>query len=205
MILGIAVLLAGLGGVAVRQWWHDRPPYGPEALSARATLRIVDQATANAAFKPSGADFAGDGDQIFLGQVAWDRPPRPQKGGSFRIVLLDKRSHLLPGHIAVTSARPDDVFSGSDAAMDIAQERYPWLRGAGTREINGSYWSTGDAVFAGVDASPVTFQIVLRPAREQTPPELAVPTAPAAVEDLLVALICVGPDGQVYWAQRLLH
>nr|BFE72750.1 hypothetical protein GCM10020092_060510 [Actinoplanes digitatis] len=71
MILGIAVLLAGLGGVAVRQWWHDRPPYGPEALSARATLRIVDQATANAAFKPSGADFAA----ATATRYSWVRSP----------------------------------------------------------------------------------------------------------------------------------
>jgi hypothetical protein len=207
LILGVALLLTGIGGDAGWRWWHNRPPYGPEALSARATLQLVDQATANAAFRPFNAVVAtGDDDQIFLGQVSWNRPPHPQKDGSFRIVLLDKRNHLPPGFIAVTSARPDDVSSGSDEALDIAQRRYPWLQGAGTRSINGSYWSSGSAVFVdSVDASPVTFQVVLRPAVEGTPPESMVATAPAAVADLLVALICVGPNGQVYWAQRLLH
>jgi hypothetical protein len=56
-----------------------------------------------------------------------------------------------------------------------------------------------------VRASPVTFQIVLHPARPGTPIEIAVPTAPATVPDLMIALISVGPDGRLYWAQRLLN
>ncbi|WP_426507320.1 hypothetical protein ACPPVO_54105 [Dactylosporangium sp. McL0621] len=149
---------------------------------------------------------AGDGDQIFLGRVTWNRPPDPQKGSSFHIVVLDKRSHLMPSCIAATSARPDKVVAGADGSLDIAEKRYPWLRGIGLRKINGSFSNPGCAVSVrSVDASPVTFQTVLRPARPGTPPEHMVATAPAAVEDLLIALISVGPDGQVYWAQRLLH
>ncbi len=120
--------------------------------------------------------------------------------------MLDKRSHLMPGFIAATSARPDDIASGMDGSLDIAQKRYPWLRGVGTREINGSSWSTGCAItVSSVDASPVTFQTVLHTARPHTPPEQMVATAPAAAQDLLVALISVGASGQVYWAQRLLN
>ncbi|MEV6601724.1 hypothetical protein AB0M36_33450 [Actinoplanes sp. NPDC051346] len=112
----------------------------------------------------------------------------------------------MPGFIGATSARPDAVSSGSDGALDIAQERYPWLRGIGPREINGSFWTAGDALtVSSVDASPVTFVFVLHPERDGTPPGHAVATAPAAVSDLLIALINVGPDGQVYWAQRLLN
>jgi hypothetical protein len=33
--------------------------------------------------------------------------------------------------------------------------------------------------------------------------ELGVATAPVAVSDLLLALVYLGPDGQVYRAQRL--
>ncbi|MEU8265185.1 hypothetical protein AB0C02_31830 [Micromonospora sp. NPDC048999] len=202
----MAILLAGTAGVIGWRWWHNRPPYGPAALSAQATLQLVDQATADAALKPVNTEVAGDGDQIFLGRVTWTRPPNPQKDSSFRIVLLDKRSHLMPGFIAVTSARPDHVGAGSDGSLDLAQKRYPWLQGVGTREINGSFWSSGSAIFVySADASPVTFQTVLHAARPGTPPEQMVATAPAAVEDLLIALISVGPDGQVYWAQRLLH
>jgi hypothetical protein len=123
-----------------------------------------------------------------------------------RIVVLDKRSHLMPSFIAATSARPDDVLAGADGSLDIAEKRYPWLRGIGLRKTNGSFSNPGCALSVGsIDASPVTFQTVLRPARPGTPPEHMVLSAPAAVQDLLIALISVGPDNQVYWAQRLLH
>ncbi|WIM93234.1 hypothetical protein ACTOB_005207 [Actinoplanes oblitus] len=206
LVLSVALLLAGAGGVASWRWWHHRAPYGPEALDAQATLQLVDQATADAALRPSNAEQADAGDQIFLGRVTWSRPSDPQKGGSLRIIVLDKRSHLPPGFIAATSALPDAVSTGSDGALDLAEQRYAWLRGAGTREVNEQSWSSGSAIYVdSVDASPVTFQFVLRSARPGTPPEQMVATGPAEVEDLLVALISVGPDGQVYWAQRLLN
>lgn len=207
LILSVALLLVGAGSVAGWRWWHNRPPFGPEALDARATLQLVDQATADAALKPGNAEFADDdGDQIFLGRVTWTRPPSPQNDASLRIVLLDKRSQLPPGFITATSANPEHVSSGSDGSLDIAQQRYPWLQGVGTREINGAFWNAGSAIYvSSVEASPVTFQTVLHEARPGTPPEQMFATAPAAVQDLLVALICVGPNGQVYWAQRLLN
>ncbi|BCJ48215.1 hypothetical protein GCM10010168_25750 [Actinoplanes ianthinogenes] len=206
LVLGVVILLAGVGGVVGVRWWQSRAPYRPEVLHARATLRIVDQATADAALAPVGAQHAEPGEQIFLGRVTWTPPADAREGDSFRIVLLDKRSHLMPGFIAVTAADPDDVGTGSDGSLDAAAERYPWLRGIGVREINGSFWSAGSAVtVSAVDASPVTFQTVLHRAVEGTPPENEVATGPAAVEDLLVALIGVGPDGQVYWAERLLN
>ena len=202
----MALVLAGAAGVAGLRWWHNRAPYGPEVLNAQATLRLVDQATADAALAPVDADKAGEGDQIVLGRVSWSPPRHPRRGDSLRIVLLDKRSHLLPGFIAATSARPQEVSTGMDSALDVAQKRNPWLRGAGTQQIGGSYWAAGSAIFVeSVDASPVTFQTVFRAVRPETPPTHRVVTAPVAVEDLLVALIGVGPEGQVYWAHRLLN
>lgn len=206
LIIGVVMLLVAAGGIVGWRWWHSRAPYGPEVLGATATLRLVDQATADAAMSPADAEQAADGDQILLGRVAWVRPPGITAGGSFRVVVLDKRSRRMPGFISVTSARPHDVGTGADGALDAAEKRYPWLRGIGTRETDGSFWTAGTAVtVSSVDASPVTFVIVLHPARPETPPERVVAAAPAAVGDLLVALINVGSDGQVYWAQRLLN
>ncbi|MEQ4306201.1 hypothetical protein ABNF97_33275 [Plantactinospora sp. B6F1] len=206
LVIGVVVLLVGVGGLAGWRWWRSLPPYGPEVLAATATLNLVDQATADAAFSPSNVEQAGDGDQIFLGRAVWERPPDPQVDGSFRIVVVDKRTRRMPGFITVTSARPDDVGAGSDDALDRAEERYPWLQGIGTRKVNGGFLTAGSAVtVSSVDASPVTFAFVLHPQRPGTPLERAVASAPAAVSDLLVALISVGPDGQVYWAHRLLN
>src|SRR5690349_12992836 len=193
LIIGVVLLLVAAGGVVGRRWWHNRAPYGPAALGATATLRLVDQATADAAMRPVNAEHAAEGDQILLGRVSWVRPPTAEAGGSFRIVVLDKRTHRMPGFISVTSARPGDVGAGSDGALDVAEKRYPWLRGIGSREIDGSFWTAGDAItVSSVEASPVTFVIVLHPERPGTPSERAAAAAPAAVGDLLVALINVG-------------
>jgi hypothetical protein len=201
----VVVVLLVAGGAAGWRWWHHRAPYGPEALDATATLLLVDQATADAAMAPGTAEHAGAGDQIFLGRVTWARPAGARAGGSFRVVVLDKRSHRTPGVISVSSPRPDEVNVGSDDSLDVAEDRYSWLRGIGGREVNGSVWSGGTSIMASPAATPVSFVFVLHPARPETPPELVVATAPAAVADLLVALVNVGPSGQVHWAQRLLN
>ena len=206
LICGLAVLLVGVAGVAGRRWWDGRTPYGPEALTARATLAFVDHATAAAALKPVTVGPAAAGGLTVLGQVSWDRPPVAKPGASFRIVVLDKRSHLLPGWFAVTSARPDDVSSGLDGSLEIARKRYPWLQGAGTPDGGEPSWSAGSVIFVeSPDAAPVTFSTVLPPPDRDTPPQHRVASAPAEVDDLLVGLISVGPRGQVYWAQRLLN
>jgi hypothetical protein len=204
LVIGIVLLLLAGSGIAGWRWWHNRPPYGPEALAATASLRLVDQATADAAFSPQAMQQAGAGDQIFLGSVAWSRPPRADV--TFRIVVLDKRTRLMPGFINATSARPDGIVNGSDESLDRAERRYPWLQGIGAREVNGQFWTAGIAItVSSVEASPVTLAVVLSRQISGSPPHLAVASAPAAVGDLLVALISVGPDGQVYWAQRLLN
>jgi hypothetical protein len=205
LIIGLVILLIAAGGIVGWRWWHNRPPYGPQVLGATATLRLVDQTTADAAFDPITMEHASDNDQIFLGQVAWTPPPHPQPGGSLRIVVLDKRTHLMPGYINVTSARPRGAVAGSDGSLDLAEKRHPWLQGIGSRKVNGGFSNPGCAVTASVDASPVTIAIVLHPPRPGTRPEQAVATAPTAVSDLTVALLNVGPDYQAYWAPRLLN
>jgi len=205
LILGTVLLLVTVGSVQGWRWWHNRPPFGPEVLAAQATLQLVDQATADAALAPGNAIFGEDDDRIFLGRVTWTRPPRTKVNSTLRIVILDKRSHLTPGFIALKSERQDEVGSGWDGSLDAATERYSWLHGFDTRQPDGSYGGASTFITSSLDASPVTFQTVLRPARPGTPPSLAVATAPAEISDLMIVLISVGPDGQVYWAHRLLN
>ncbi|MFD1370449.1 hypothetical protein [Actinoplanes sichuanensis] len=200
LILGVVVLLAGIAAVAGWRWWQGRAPYGPEALRASATLRLVDQATADAALEPAGAEIpTGDDDQILLGTVSWTAPQSPQ-GTSLRIVLLDKRRHLLPGFLTAKAPDPQSIGTGMDGSLDLAQQRYDWLAATATSENAGSMITVSST-----QASPVTFQTVLHPARPDTPPEHRVATAPVTTDDMLVALICVGADGRVHWAQRLLN
>lgn len=147
----------------------------------------------------------GDGDQIFLGRATWTRPPRATADSTLRIVVVDKRSRLTPGWFALKSDRQDEVGSGWDGSLDAATERYSWLHGFDSRQPDGSRGGAATFITSSLDASPVTFQTVLRPARPGTSPGLTVATAPGEVTDLMIVLISVGPDGQVHWAQRLLN
>jgi hypothetical protein len=205
LLLGTVLLLVAGGSVAGWRWWHNRPSFGPEALAAQATLQLVDQATADVALAPGNAIFGEEDDQIFLGRVTWTPPARSKVDSTLRIVILDKRSHLTPGWIAVKSDRQDEVGSGWDGSLDAAAERYSWLHDFDTRQLDGSYGGASTFITSSLDASPVTFQTVLRPARPGTPPGSAIATAPAAVGDLMIVLISVGPDGEVHWAHRQLN
>ena len=200
----MAVLVVVVG--ATVWWWHQRSPYGPEVLNATATLRLVNQTTADAAFGGQQLELPDEGDQVFLGQVSWTPPPQTKPGAMLMIVVLDQRTHLMPGFISVTSDQPDRVGTGYDGVLHTVQQRYPWLYGVGGKEIDGGFYTSGNAItVSSVDATPATFSIVLHPTRPETPPEFAVASAPAAVDDLMVALISVGPTRQVYWADRLLN
>ncbi|WFE30382.1 hypothetical protein O7623_14860 [Solwaraspora sp. WMMD791] len=203
LVAAVLVAAAGIGGW---RWWYLRSPYGPEVLNATATLRLVDQATADAAFGGQQLEISADGDQVFLGQVVWTPPLQAKPGAMLIIAVIDKRTRTLPGFISATSNRPDEVGTGSDGVLNAVEERYPWLQGVGDRESNGGFYTSGNVVtVTAVDATPVTYSFVLHPARPDNPPEFAVASAPAAVDDLMVALVSIGPDRQIYWAARLLN
>ncbi|MEU4164853.1 hypothetical protein [Actinoplanes sp. NPDC026670] len=198
LVVGVVVLLAGVAVIAGWRWWAGRAPYGPEALRASARLQLVDQATADAALAPENTQATtGDSDQILLGSVTWTVPPAPEDT-TLRIVLADKRRQLLPGFLAVKSSDQPNVFTGMDGSLDRARQRYDWLPGEAS-------WSGGSIITSSVQASPVTFQTVLHAERPETAGGPQVATAPVTTEDMLVALICVGGDGRVHWAQRLLN
>ena len=151
--------------------------------------------------------MAGEiGDQLVLGRVSWRTPPQPQKGGSFLVTVLDKRTHLKAGILTVTSPRPHDVGLGSQGDLQRAADRYPVASGdrrpRGGRHVAGA-GRIGVRVYGGRDTPHVRRHL---PAAHADPPRpwQGVPTAAVALSDLLVVLVNVGPDGQIYWAERLL-
>lgn len=204
-IVVIAALTLGVGGYVTWRWLHFRAPYGPTDLAASATLEMISYPTAVRILGPEvNAPLAEGDDQLVLGRVNWRIPAEPQPGGGFWIVLLDKRTRLKPAAFGVTSPRQTAVGIGGDSVLDAAVRRYSWLDGAGTRQIDDLWWSTGNAIYVdGADASPVTFVALFPAVGEPMSPKHAVATAPVSIPDLLVALICIGADRQVYWAQRL--
>ncbi|WP_236647775.1 MULTISPECIES: hypothetical protein [Micromonospora] len=138
-----------------------------------------------------------------LGRISWQDPPKPLDGGSFAIFLIDKRTHHKPEVIAV-SAPQEAVGLGSAGVDNKIEERYPWLRGAGSLKVRDNEWrdNGGRLGVADENASPLTF-VALFPYLEKPDREPTIATAPVAMSDLLLALVYMGPDGQVYWAQRL--
>ncbi|MET8461553.1 hypothetical protein ABZ422_20095 [Micromonospora zamorensis] len=200
----LAVILAVAAFVGWR-WWHNHPPYGPEALAIKSSLQFVSHEEAQAALgEKVNAPVSNGRDQLVLGRVSWQTPPKPLDGGYFAIFLIDKRTNLKPGNFSASSPLQEAVGLGSAGVENKIAERYSWLQGAGDVREGNSWWSYGSrlAVSDG-NASPLTFvapfPYVEGPLRAAT----HVPTAPVAISNLLLALVYMGPDGQVYWAQRL--
>ncbi|MEW2386038.1 hypothetical protein AB0873_28650 [Micromonospora sp. NPDC047707] len=200
--MAVVAVVAALAGW---RWWHNRPPYGPEALDLRSSLTFVTYQEAQAALGAQvHAPVANDGDQLVLGRVSWQAPPKPLDGGWFAIFLIDKRNDRRPGVFGLSAPRTEALSIGSHGAENRIPERYPWLRGAGDVPVGDGTWR-GSGNRVGVfdeAASPLTF-VARFPHLEAPAQETLVATAPVAMSDLLLALAYLGPDGQVYWAQRL--
>ncbi|WP_238449566.1 hypothetical protein [Micromonospora sp. 4G55] len=200
----LAVILAVVAFVGWR-WWHSRPPYGPEALAIKSSLQSVSHEEAQAALgEKVDAPVSNGRDQLVLGRVSWQTPPKPLDGGYFAIFLIDKRTNLKPGSFCASSPLQEAVGLGSAGVENKIAERYSWLQGAGYVREGNSWWSYGSrlAVSDG-NASPLTFVAPFPHVEGPLRAAVHVPTAPVAISDLLLALVYMGPDGQVYWAQRL--
>ncbi|WP_405089359.1 hypothetical protein OG767_16465 [Micromonospora sp. NBC_01392] len=190
--------------VAGWRWWHQRPPYGPEALHLRSSLEFVSYEQAQAALGSAyQAPVASGGDQLVLGRVSWQTPPASLNGGYFALFLVDKRTDLKPSVFAV-AAPQESVSLGSAGVENRIVDHYPWLRGAGDIRVGEHEWqSVGSRLAIGDSgASPVTF-VALFPHLEGHRREFPIATAPVTLPDLLLALVYLGPDDQVFWAQRL--
>lgn len=199
----MALILAALAVVGWR-WWHNHPPYGPEALAIQSSLSFVDYEEAQRVLgEEAYPPVVYDGDQLVLGRLSWQDPPKPLDGGYFAIFLIDKRTHRKPEIFSV-SAPQEMVSVGSAGADNRIVERYPWLRGAGYAKVGDDEWlSNGHRL--GVyeeEAAPLTF-VAKFPFVAERDPEPMVAAAPISLSDLLLALVYRGPDEQLYWAQRL--
>uniref|UniRef100_UPI0019084FCC hypothetical protein n=1 Tax=Micromonospora coerulea TaxID=47856 RepID=UPI0019084FCC len=176
-----------------------------EALAIKSSLTFVSQEEAQAALGESvPAPVSNGRDQLVLGRVSWRTPPKPLDGGYFAIFLIEKRTNRKAGSFSASSPRQEAIGAGSAGVENKIPERYPWLKGAGDVKEGNTWWSYGSrlAVSDG-DASPLTF---VAPFPYLEGPQRAAAraaTAPVAMSDLLLALVYMGSDGQVYWAQRL--
>ncbi|SNY68168.1 hypothetical protein [Paractinoplanes atraurantiacus] len=197
VVLGI--LLVVVAAVEGARWWTGRAPYSAEELAARADLRLVDEATAEAALSPNIIPELADGQQVFLGRVSWLRPARA--GGALYVMVVHNRSHRPPAILIPKATSSDEIGLGSNGALWDAAERYPWLDGAaGLHDVG-----TDAVAIYSLDPGEATFAAVLLPADVDLGSGIPRATAPARAEDLTVALVQVNEHGRATWAQRLLN
>jgi hypothetical protein len=204
---GLAVVSAAGYGIDV--WEHNRPPFEIADIQPVAVVEPLEVSAENRIhyLQQGGPELVGgEGHMMLRGKVSWKVPagasPDWHEDGWFEIIVLDKRSNLKPPTITAISASGLDVASGGDGVLNRVAERYSWLRGAGDIKLDDNNWrSGGDALSTSPAAGSVTFLAQFPQVPDEERQFLA--SAPIAQSDILVALVFIGPDRQVYWAARL--
>ncbi len=180
----LAVATAGYFGT---RWWHDRPPYQPSAVHAAVTVRFTDQEHADqdlSAYDAVGLQTViGDaGDQMLIGRLTLRRPAAATAKDTYYVVLIDRgRGRDVKGIFTVDG-------NGWDGRLDVLPDRYPWLFALRPEDRGDGFEISPSAVIVAADQTSATFAAVI--------PDRSGITA----NDLLMAIILMGPDGQIYWA-----
>jgi hypothetical protein len=189
---GVVVLLLASGAVAEHQMWVDRMPFGPAALHASVTARLTDDAhytvDATAVGDPRLQRPVRPRDRVLVGHLDYTVPAGTHPRGEFYFVLIDQRSNTDITELDGTSGSGWGGF-GVDALTD----RYPWLSalrltpddlGGLSSDANAIMWEAGTP-------GPRPFVA-------------AVPlNGGVSLDDLMAAVIYIGPNEQIYWAARV--
>lgn len=187
------IVLAALGGVFGYRWIHNRPPYGPSAIHAVATIQLTDGSHVLADVTRLGATgiqpwYGTDGDQLFVGQVNYRIPSNAQGAGRYAIVVIDKAGNQVSPLIWGAGANSGQVIQGWESTLSDAAKRWDWLAPMGARP-------NPTVVFAPTDTvGPITFQGAFHQ-----------DAGTITQSDLMVALVFMGTEGQIYWAERLIN
>ncbi|GAA1736657.1 hypothetical protein [Luedemannella helvata] len=198
----IAAVLVALALVGVALWWWlVRPPYGPDAMAPRAVVEVVTAETERAALNRLGGPAAEavfldaePGRQLLVGQVSWTVPKGASHDGRLAILVIHKPTNAVAPTLFGVGPKPEEVTSGWDGELDEVAQEYDWLSAVATGQAESTLHAPGDALLTHPDTpGPITFVAQLRPDVTQL-----------SADDFLVALVFVGPRGQLYWAERLL-
>lgn len=187
-----AVVLV-LASAAVLGWarWRDHPPYPASAVHAAATIRFTDQtsfATDAASLGVAGlhplVDTVG---RQFVGRLDYRVPAGAEPDTVYTVAVIDKRRNRMADWLA------DADGGGWNGFMSELPERYPWLSAfEAPRTPEGGYGEPGMAVSWRADRpGPSAFAGNFIDGEGLT------------AEDIMVVLVCTGPQNQTYWVSRL--
>lgn len=185
------IVLVALGGFFGYRWMASSAPFGASSLHAKATIQVTDANNVDAAVSQFGAagldPYTGDaGDQLFVGQISYQVPSGASAKDHYAIVVIDKAHTQVAPLIYGTAADRTGIASGWQTTLTDAAKSYDWLQAVGGKGAK----PTAVIVPANTPG-PVTFEGAFPRA------------APLSSDEMLVALLLLGPDGQVYWAVRL--
>ena len=196
--LVLALVVAAALGLQAWQRWTQRAPYGPEAVHAHVTMRLVPEAQAQAALDaltgtPGSLEAVRGAGPLLVGQIEYDVPPQARDTDVVWLFLLDAQSGQPLRSWG--SAPGGDVGQGWDSSFDQLGRQVPWLAGiTGTTEPDGTLSGSAQIVGWGAQVrGPVTFE--------------AVPTEgmldPAAPSSYTVGITLQKDDRTLVWAEQL--
>jgi hypothetical protein len=203
-----ALVVSALALYNVVESRHNRAPYAAAAVAASVRMEMVAPRQAQAVVdRLAGpgrltAPFVepvegGATPQQVVGQLTFRTPANAPKDGQYALFVIDRAQSESVSSLYATGPAGTNVSQGWDGKYNDVAAKYPWLRMlADTRTPDGSSFTNSGmaAVFAPNTPGPVTFIATLD--AESLPV-----TDPA--QQLTVALVFIGADGQIYWATKL--
>jgi hypothetical protein len=164
--------------------WLDHPPFPPNAIHAHVSVAIVDNQHAEAAQAALGIEgiesiLTYGNDRTVVGRLDYD-VPMARHDGRYEVVLIDTRTN----RVAPLMFTHDG--GGWDGILDSVPRQYPWLSAMSAPEPD----ETEDRLAISVSpdrAEPIGFVAQFPGA------------GPIAGDRLVVAIIFVGPQEQLYW------
>jgi hypothetical protein len=204
-VVVLAVVLA-IGALAV-PWagrlLHRGAPFRPSQMNLSLNLAVVPVSDLQPAIEGFGISDdqlratppSSEGQEAVVGQLSFTIPKPMPDGSQMALFVIDARSHRLTQLAWGYSGGANPPVSGYDGSFGEFATRFQWLKPTAPIFQDGSYIDPGMAISIPPGAqSPLTFYAVLDPT--------ALPVSDVS-QDVSVTLGFVGPDRQIYWAQRI--
>jgi hypothetical protein len=154
-------------------------------------IKLTDQAHAKDDLTALGTTdlnplTALPGEQLILGRVDFAEPAVSSRGGYYYFILIDKRTNT--GVFELYDGRG----SGWGSNLDLVAERYPWLSALAPQPVGQGWRTTGaSALQVATKQTSETFVALI-------PEEAGI-----SADDLLLTMVFMGSDGQIYWATQV--
>lgn len=204
-VLVAFLVAAGYGGY---RWWHEHPPYGPEALEFAATVEQLPPCQGTWVEYHGVKFHHGVGWAAVGGRITWQTPAGSSadwdEDGRFVVFVVDKRVDLRPPQIWGVSPSGHWVVSSVNGEQNLIAAEVPWLRGVADVKTGPDAWRVGGGTLVTTPAAGEVDFVVMFPELPAGDPERRfLAAAPITLSDIMIAVAFVGPDRQVYWAERV--